>query len=407
MSKIKSLSDKIVLKNGIEIKNRFFKSAMSEQLGGKNHNPTKNLSKLYQTWAEGGVGLSVTGNVMVDRNALGEPQNVVLDEKSDLELFKKWAEAGKVNNSHIWIQLNHPGKQTPKFLDSEPVAPSSVPLEKGLSKAFNTPRELTENEILAIIKRFTTSSKLAKEAGFTGVQIHSAHGYLLNQFLSPHHNRREDDWGGSFENRTRFVLEIYKAIRKAVGEEFPVGIKLNSSDFRDGGFTLDEAIQVAIKLEEEGIDLIEISGGTYENPNMMGSSGEEKEGYFMEYALAIKNKITIPLVLTGGFRSGIAMESALNNGSTDMIGLARPLAIEPDFPDKILKDREHRISLPRLSTGISALDKMVMLGLTWYELQLYKIGKGKKVNPKQSEWSSVFLTFWRTGVHAFKQRRAK
>ncbi|MCP4106290.1 MAG: NADH:flavin oxidoreductase/NADH oxidase family protein [Desulfobacteraceae bacterium] len=403
----KLLGDTIQLKSGAEVKNRLFKSAMSEQLGDKAHNPTKKLHILYGRWAEGGIGLSVTGNVMVDRNALGEPRNVVLDEISDLKKFRKWADQGKKNGAHIWMQLNHPGKQCPKFLDTEPVAPSAIPLEGGLSKAFNTPRALEEDEIQAIIKRFGVSAGLAKKAGFTGVQIHSAHGYLLNQFLSPHHNRRTDEWGGSLENRTRFVAEIYKAIRASVGDDFPVGIKLNSSDFRDGGFTLEEAILVAKKLEEEGIDLIEISGGSYENPSMMGKPGGEKEGYFMEYALAIRKAISIPLVLTGGFRSGAAMLESLDNGAADMIGLARPLALEPDFPEQLLKNPDYRISLPRLSTGITGLDKMVMIGLTWYEYQLYVIGKGKKVNPKVSEWKSAFLTFWRLGSHAFSQRRAK
>ncbi len=409
----KALSDKITLTNGVSIKNRLFKSAMSEQLGDKSHDPTDGLIRLYHTWARGGIGVSVTGNVMVDRTALGEPRNVVLDEKSDLEKFNAWADAGRKNHTHIWMQLNHPGKQTPKFLDTEPVAPSPIPLEKGLSKVFNTPRELTEDEIQIIIQKFAVSAGLAKETGFTGVQIHSAHGYLVNQFLSPHHNRRTDQWGGSLENRSRFALEVYQAIRRAVGEDFPVAIKLNSSDFRDGGFSLEEAIQVAVELEKAGINLVEISGGSYENPEMMGSPAgspakkADREGYFFDHAKAIGHALTIPLVLTGGFRSGPAMEDAINDGAANLIGLARPLAMEPDFPDRLLKDTSLSISLPRLSTGIRALDKTISIGLTWYEYQLYTIGKGKKVNPNASEWLSVFQTFWRLGVHGFTQRRAK
>lgn len=403
---MKQLNDKVLLKNGSEIKNRLFKSAMSEQLGEKDHNPSEKLFKLYKSWGEGGVGLSVTGNVMVDRSALGEPRNVVLDEKSDLSKFKLWADAGKTNNTHIWMQLNHPGKQTPMFLSKKPVAPSAIPLEGGLSKAFNTPRELTDEEITGIIEKFANSAGLAKEAGFTGVQIHSAHGYLVNQFLSPHHNRREDKWGGSFENRTRFVVEIYKAMRKKVGTKFPIGIKLNSSDFRHGGFSIEEATKVAVILDNEGIDLIEISGGSYENPNMMGKEGDEKEGYFIEYAEKIKKEIKSPLVLTGGFRSAKAMLDAVNEDATDMIGVARPLAIETDFPNKILNNKDYKIVLRRLSTGFKGLDQMVMIGLTWYEYQMYRIGKGKAVKPDQNAMSSAFLTLWRVGVHAFKKRRA-
>jgi 2,4-dienoyl-CoA reductase-like NADH-dependent reductase (Old Yellow Enzyme family) len=405
---MKQLNDKLILKNGSEIKNRLFKSAMSEQLGEKDHNPSDKLFKLYKSWAEGGVGISVTGNVMIDRSALGEPKNVVLDERSDLSKFKLWADAGKNNNTHIWMQLNHPGKQTPMFLSKKPVAPSAIPLEGGLSKAFNTPRELTEDEILGIIEKFANSAKLAKDAGFTGVQIHSAHGYLINQFLSPHHNRRDDRWGGSFENRTRFVVEVYRNMREKVGNDFPIGIKLNSSDFRHGGFTIEEATQVAVILDKEGIDLIEISGGSYENPNMMGKGGaNEKEGYFIEYAEKIKKEIDAPLVLTGGFRSAKAMLDAVNSEATDMIGVARPLAIETDFPNKILNDMDYKIILRHLSTGLKGVDQMVMIGLTWYEYQMYRIGKGKVVKPDQSAWSSALLTLWRVGVHAFKKRRVK
>lgn len=402
------LSRTISLNTGTQIKNRLFKSAMSEQLGDRNHLPTDKLVRLYQTWAGGGVGLSVTGNVMVDRTALGEPKNVVLDGASDLEKFKAWADAGKQNNTQIWMQLNHPGKQSPNFLSPVPVAPSALPLSGEMRKAFNTPRELSDPEIRSIIEKFALSASLAKEAGFTGVQIHGAHGYLVNQFLSPRHNRREDDWGGPLENRMRFVIEIYKAIRSAVGNEFPVGIKLNASDFKTGGFTIEEAIEVAAALDSLGIDLIEISGGSYENPKMMGTNTlDENEGYFIEYAAAMKKSLTVPLVLTGGFRSARAMEDALIANVANMIGLARPLALEPDFPDRILRDAGHGITLPRLSTGLRSLDTMTAIGLTWYEYQLYQLGKGKPADPEANAWRSVFLTLWRMGGHGFSQRRAK
>ncbi len=399
------------LNRGAEIKNRLFKSAMSEQLGTKDHNPGKELPELYKTWANGGIGVSVTGNVMVDRNALGEPRNVVLDNQSNLDLFKAWAEAGTGNNTHLWMQINHPGKQSPGFLSKVPVAPSAIPLEGGLKSAFNTPRALTEGEIFTIIGKFATSAGLAKKAGFTGVQIHCAHGYLLSQFLSPWHNQRDDDWGGSIDNRMRMLVEVYRAIRKEVGDDFPVALKLNSADFRDGGFSFEDSKYVAMKMEEEGMDLIEISGGTYENPNMTGHGAskdmDEKEAYFIGYAEAIRNELNIPLVVTGGFRSVKAMDSALSTEVTDMIGLARPLAVEPDLPEKLLKDERYVSSFTRPGTGIKALDMVAMLDITWYEYQLYRMGRGKKANPKQSAWSAVILTFWRMGAYAFKQRRAR
>lgn len=229
------LSSSFTLKNGLRIKNRLFKSAMSEQLGNNKHDPIAGLVTLYQRWAEGGIGLAITGNIMIDRQALGEPKNVVLDSVSDLVPFKAWAKAGASNGALLWSQLNHPGKQIPNFLCQSPIAPSAISLAGGLEKGFNTPRALTENEIVDIINKFALSAKLSKEVGFSGVQIHGAHGYLISQFLSPRHNQRQDQWGGSLENRMRFVLSVYHAMRAEVGGEFPIGIKLNSADFMQGG----------------------------------------------------------------------------------------------------------------------------------------------------------------------------
>jgi len=411
MTETIDISTPLSLSGGIEIKNRLYKSAMSEQLGDSRHNPGVELARLYNTWSQGGIGISITGNVLIDRNALGEPKNVVLDEQSDLEQFRDWAEAASQNNTHVWMQLNHPGKQSPNFLSKTPVAPSAVPLEVDIKSVFNLPRALTEPEIFDIITKFATSARLAKETGFSGVQIHCAHGYLLNQFLSPFHNRRKDDWGGSLENRMRMLVEVYRAIREKVGADYPVGLKLNSSDFKSGGFTAEESQAVALTMQNEGIDLLEISGGTYENPRMTGektgSALSEREAYFIEYADTIRKELTIPLVVTGGFRSQKAMNRALASGVTDMIGLARPLAIEPDFPNKLLALPDYASAVQRPSTGIAILDYAAMLDITWYEMQLYRIGRGKPADPKLGAWRTVFQTFWRSGAHMFKQRRAR
>lgn len=404
------LSAPLTLKDGVEIKNRLFKSAMSEQLGDGAHNPLKGLSRLYEIWARGGIGISVTGNVMVDRSALGEPKNVVLDEKSDLSGFQAWAEAGKKNGSQIWMQLNHPGKQTPKFLTKKPVAPSAVPLGKGLEKSFNPPRELTEKEITDIAKKFGTSAGLAKQTGFSGVQIHGAHGYLVSQFLSPHHNQRTDSWGGSLKNRMRFVLLVLKEIREAVGDDYPVGIKLNSADFMKGGFSRDDSMAVARQLEKEGIDLVEISGGTYESPSMTGHKIKEstlkREAYFLAYAEQLRDVVDIPLVVTGGFRTASAMNDALESNATDMIGLARPMAIEPEFPNRILQDSGYGSNLKDPSTGVRAVDRMAMLSITWYEIQLEKIAKGHPPDPNLNAWLAVMMIMKKMGAHAFLKRRA-
>ncbi|WP_144206861.1 NADH:flavin oxidoreductase/NADH oxidase family protein [Shewanella donghaensis] len=410
-----NLSDPFSLSNGQIIKNRLFKSAMSEQLGDKQHNPTRGLVRLYDSWAKGGIGLSVTGNVMVDRSALGEPKNVVLDEKSDLALFSEWTDAGKKNGSQIWVQLNHPGKQIPKFLCDEPVAPSAISLGRGLEKGFNTPRALNETEIHEIITKFAISAMLSKQAGFTGVQIHGAHGYLVSQFLSSRHNQREDKWGGSLDNRLRFVLEVYRAIRKAVGDDFPIGIKLNSADFMKGGFTEEESMQVVEKLSDNGIDLIEISGGTYESPSMMGSKNKtepvkestiKREAYFMDYMEKVRKLVSTPLVVTGGFRTAPAMNEALNTSATDFIGIARTMAVDPDFPNKLIKNPNYGMSLTVPTTGKPALDKIGMVGLVWYEHQMWRIAAGKKADPNLSALGVVFKTILSAGLHAFKKRRA-
>ncbi|WP_461536616.1 NADH:flavin oxidoreductase/NADH oxidase family protein [Spongorhabdus nitratireducens] len=404
------LDTSLQLTSAVTIKNRFFKSAMSEQLGDKQHNPRPDLARLYGTWAAGGVGLNVTGNVMIDRTALGEPKNVVLDEQSDLALFRQWTKSGTQNNTQLWAQLNHPGKQIPAILTEEPVAPSAIPLTGGLEKGFNTPRALTESEIQAIIQRFATSAGLAKEAGFSGIQIHGAHGYLVSQFLSPRHNQRIDQWGGSAENRMRFVLAVYHAIREKVGQDFPVGIKLNSADFMKDGFTEDESMAVVRALDEAGIDLIEISGGTYESPSMMGANVREstrrREAYFLEYAEKVRQQIKTTLVVTGGFRSSEAMTAALQSGATDMIGVARPMALQPDLPNKAIADSNYRIAFNRPSTGVKALDRMAMLDITWFEAQLQRIGSKKLPQANLSAWVVVAQMFMSLGKHAFQKRRA-
>ena len=409
MNKIE-LDSPITLKRGQPIKNRLFKSAMSEQLGDRHHNPGTEFINLYGAWARGGIGLAITGNFMVDRVQLGEPKNIVLDDKSDFSQFEKWAKAGTQNNTQLWVQLNHPGKQVPNFIHSRPVAPSALPLEGALQKNFNTPRELKNKEIEDIIQQFSHSAKLAQKAGFSGVQIHGAHGYLVNQFLSPRHNQRKDKWGGSLENRMRFVLEIYQAIRKAVGDDFPVGIKLNSADFMRGGFSEDESMIVVKALNDAGIDLIEISGGSYEAPIMADGTGKksslQREAYFLEYAEKVRKRVTTPLVVTGGFRSSKAMRQALTSGATDFIGLARPMALDPNMPHKAIQDESYQVKSRPLTTGFKALDKMVLLNMSWYEVQLARIAKGKSPKLNLSEWYSTWVVFKHLGLFAFRKRRA-
>lgn len=394
---------------GAVLKNRLCKSAMSENLADGRHGPTPGLSRLYGRWADGGIGLSITGNIMIDPKALGEPGNVVMEDDTHLDRLRQWAEAGSRNQTGLWVQLNHPGKQSPKTLSREPVAPSAIPFSGALQKFFNPPRELTEAEIKGLIRRFAAAARIAKTAGFTGVQIHGAHGYLVSQFLSPRHNQRTDAWGGSPENRMRFLLEIYRAIRKAVGKKFPVGLKLNSSDFMNGGFSEEESLFAAEAMASEGIDLLEISGGTYERPAMTGRTGpgpSASEAYFLSYAEKIRDRIQTPLMITGGFRSAEGMAAAVAENQVDLVGLARPMAVDPDLPQKIFSGAPYVSAVKPLTTGVTALDKLALLEITWYEQQLAFMAKGKDPRPDQGVWFSLGKTIIENGFDVFRKRRA-
>ncbi|MCO5233697.1 MAG: NADH:flavin oxidoreductase/NADH oxidase family protein [Chitinophagales bacterium] len=388
------LAQSFSIKKGVIVKNRILKSAMSEGLGNKQNAPTQELITLYQTWANGGIGINITGNVMVDRRFLGEPGNVVIEDESHLEKLKQWAQAATNNDTQCWVQLNHPGKQSPKRLNEYNVAPSAIPFKPEMQAFFSTPRELTHEEILDIIQRFGRSAGIVKKAGFTGVQIHGAHGYLVSQFLSPHHNIRTDQWGGSPENRRRFVIEVYKAMRQNVGENFPIGIKLNSADFQRGGFTEEESLDTLKALSEHGIDLIEISGGTYEAPAMTGIKIKEstrlREAYFIEFAEKARKIFKNPLVVTGGFQTAEGMAQAISSGAVDFVGVARSMAIEPDLPNKLLNGQKAKYSVKPIKTGISLIDKMAVMEVSWYSGQLRRIGKGNAPQPNESPLLSFF-----------------
>ncbi|MCE7791985.1 NADH:flavin oxidoreductase/NADH oxidase family protein [Salipaludibacillus sp. CUR1] len=408
MNKPSLLFQPYPLKN-IIIKNRIFKSAMSEALATKDNLPSDKLIRLYRTWARGGAGVLVTGNVMVDRKVLGEPRNVVLENDRHLTLFKKWAEAGTENGTQLWMQINHPGKQVFKGVVDEAVAPSAVPFDPSLQKFFPKCRALTGEEITAIIKKFAETARLAQNAGFSGVQIHAAHGYLVSQFLSNKHNRRTDEWGGSIKNRFRFLQEIYKAVRAETGEGFPVSVKINSADFIKSGFSEHESLYVIKELADMGTDLIEISGGTYEKPEMTGRNIKpltaKREAYFIEYAERLKKETDVPIAVTGGFRTKEGMEEALFRGKTDFIGIARPMAVYPALPQLLKENKLQKLTLTQKKTGISLLDDHAMLELTWYSQQLARIGKGKRPKPAFSPLLSLFLTVLKNGTEVFQKRR--
>jgi 2,4-dienoyl-CoA reductase-like NADH-dependent reductase (Old Yellow Enzyme family) len=394
----------LTLPCGAEIRNRLAKSAMSENLADANL-PGEKLYKLYETWGEGGLGLIITGNIMVDNDELGEPNNVVLEKEIELEKFERWTANAKKHGAKIWAQINHPGRQAPSAISRRTVAPSALKLSVG-SLAFRTPSALTEIEIHNIIARFAKTAELCKRVGFDGVQIHGAHGYLVSQFLSPLANIRTDQWGGSVENRMRFAIEIVRSIRKAVGPKFPIGIKMNSADFQRGGFAEEDSVTVAQALEAEGIDLIEISGGTYEASAMTGAqdvlgsaadttssrptgagvaaSTAAREAYFLPFAKKIRSQLKTPMMLTGGFRSASAMNAAIADGIVDMVGIARPLAMEPYLAQRLLSNPAASCHIEKVKTGIKMIDRMGALEIGYYSLQLKRIGEGKSPDPKLS-----------------------
>lgn len=345
------LTKSLTLPSGGKLKNRIAKAAMTEGLADAWNRATQRHATLYRRWAEGGAGLLLTGNVMVDRRYLERPGNVAVDgpqTEDALDALKRWSGAARGAGADIWMQISHAGRQTPKIVAKEPVAPSAV--ELGLPGGqFATPRALTGDEIEAVIERFANAASVAKRTGFSGVQIHAAHGYLISEFLNPLANQRDDEWGGSLENRAQLLMRVIKEVRAQVGSGFPVSVKLNSSDFQKGGFSPAECLQVARWLNDAGVDLLEVSGGSYEQPAMMDMDGAEaryedtkrdstrrREAYFLTYAEEIRAVTHMPLMVTGGFRTRTGMEEALSCGACDVIGIARPLCVDPDFPKKLM-----------------------------------------------------------------------
>ncbi|CUH84426.1 NADH:flavin oxidoreductase/NADH oxidase family protein [Thalassovita mediterranea] len=407
-----ALQDNLILRSGTVLRNRICKASMNEALATPDGKVQPEHVALYDVWANSGASLLITGNMMVDGAHMNEPLVVDALLDANMDLLRKWAATGKRTNTHIWPQLNHPGKQSPKMVNDAPVAPSVVPIPNDM---FVPPRELSDAEIEGITDRFVEAAVRLEDAGFTGVQLHGAHGYLIGQFLSPHHNRRTDRWGGSFENRFRFVEEIYRRIRAKTGPEFNIGIKINSSDFQKGGFTEEDSINVAKALDALGIDLIEISGGSWENPVNRKGKQEEKmestkkrEAYFLEYAEKVKSQIGAPLVVTGGFRSSAGISDALASGAMDMAGVARPFAVEPKFGTQIIQNPNHTSPVAPIRSGLKKIDAMAIMEISWYTMQIERIAQGKKVQTKaDGVWPAlrVMYRFWKNGK-AVKRVRA-
>jgi 2,4-dienoyl-CoA reductase-like NADH-dependent reductase (Old Yellow Enzyme family) len=400
-----AISSPLTLPCGAVLKNRLAKAAMTEGLGDAQSRATEKHVRLYRRWAEGGAGMLLTGNVQIDRRYMERPGNVAIDGPQSNEAIvalREYAKAGTVNNTHLWMQISHAGRQTPASVSKEPLAPSDKPLDMPGAQ-FGKPRAMTGAEIEDVIRRFAHVAAVARDTGFTGVQIHGAHGYLISEFLSPDVNNRTDEWGGNLENRARLLLEVVRAVRKAVGSDFPISVKLNSADFQRGGFSHEDAIRVASWLNAEKLDLLEVSGGTYEQPRLVGlddltlhpeksetrkESTIAREAYFLEYAKDIRAAVTMPLMVTGGFRTADGMNAALASATMDVVGLARPLCVDPSAPARLLSGQVRDIpayeKTLRIGPGIlgphsrfnivKALNGWGQQG--WFCLQILRMGDG-------------------------------
>jgi 2,4-dienoyl-CoA reductase-like NADH-dependent reductase (Old Yellow Enzyme family) len=450
------LAAPLTLPCGAVLPNRIAKAAMTEALGDLRDDATPELERLYRRWSLGGAGLLITGHVMVDRRFLEQAGNVVLDDETDETRLRAWVAAGTEGGNHLWAQLNHPGRQTTRFHSDRPIAPSAVALP--VRGFFARPRALEEAEIGELIAAFARSAGIARRVGFTGVQVHAAHGYLISQFLSPRTNRRSDAWGGSLERRARFLLEVVRAVRATVGAGYPVAVKLNSSDFQRGGFEHREAVEVARMLAAEGIDLLEISGGTYERvafagqrrvafagqrraafagqrvqtdgggrgpaPDPRSAATRAREAYFLEYAHAIRAAMPgVPLMVSGGFRTPAVMGEVLRAGEADVLGIARPFCVEPDFPARLLAGSPEPLPSPEArirvgrgwagphspSANLRAYNAQA--ATAWFYRQIERLGAGEEPERRPGAGVPVLLRYlwreWRRARQRWAARGAR
>ena len=381
----------LTLPCGETLSNRLAKAAMEENMADSGQIPGPTLLRLYQRWAEGGTGLLITGNVMVDGRAMTGPGGVVLDKNSNLAPFKIWATAAKQNDTQVWMQLNHPGRQVFAAMGGDVLSPSNVALDLGKhSRLFSQPTAMTTLNIEQLIQRFADTALQAQKAGFDGVQIHAAHGYLLSQFLSPLTNKRDDEFGGSIENRMRLLIEVIKAVRAQVAPTFAVSVKLNSADFQRGGFDSEDAKAVVEAMNELAVDLVELSGGSYESPAMQGITADgrklQREAYFLDFAKEIAQVATMPIMTTGGVRRLEVAEQVLAQG-IDIVGMGTALAMNPSLPNDWQRDDQlsaHNPIVRWKDKTISALATMAVI-----KRQLQRMGDGKEPKTRNSALFSL------------------
>ncbi len=383
------MNQPITLPSGAVIKNRICKAAMTERLAIKN-NASKQLINLYRFWANSGAGLIISGNIMVDKRYKEAAANLVIENDQHLDKLKELTKAATANGTHFWAQISHGGRQSSIFSTFKPVAPSAVQLKKlGL---FAKPRALKTEEAEEIIQKYINAAAICKNAGFTGIQIHAAHGYLISQFLSPITNKRSDKYGGDIQGRATFLLEVIDGCKKALGEDYPISVKLNSADFQKGGFDEKDALYVIKELEKRKIDLLEISGGTYDNiaffnKNNQRESTRAREAYFLDFAKSIREQSAIPLMVTGGFRTAEFCNEVLENKELDMIGFGRPFLVDRTFPQPWLDGHNNQIKDVDYSFNIKQLKDMAEAG--FFDYQIHRIAANKELNLSYSPFMAV------------------
>ncbi|MEH6442757.1 MAG: oxidoreductase [Oceanospirillaceae bacterium] len=368
------LQKALTLPCGAIIKNRLCKSPMSDSLGNGAGDATDEQIRLYEKWAQGGVGLSIIGEVQIDPRYPEKPGNLVFSKQSNLPKLRALASRATVQGAHLWPQLGHAGALSHLPI-SFPKGPSALDLADLRCSA------LTVDEIEQLPAMYAEAALLAKEAGFSGIFIHAGHGFLLQQFLSPLFNHRNDSYGGNTQARFKIVLAVIKAVREVVGAQFPIGIRINATDKLVGGITEVEALEVIKLLDQTSVDLIDISGGTYFPGAKASSDGNATKGpYFLEFARTAKQHTKIPLMLTGGFKKRQQAINALESGAVDIVSLARAMVLNPQLPICWLTQRCDDMSEDTTTDVVFPSFKSPPLGAitAWYTMRLVALGEDKE-----------------------------
>lgn len=403
-----SLGDPLQLRCGLSLTNRIARAAMTEGLANARNDPTPRHDRLYGTAAAGGPGLMLTGNVMIDRRHLERARNVVVDAATDEAALRRWAAA--CAEVPTLVQLSHPGRQVTRTVNPHPVSPSGGPAVD-LAGLFAAPRALGTAEIEEIRARFVDAGVRVVAAGFAGVELHAAHGYLLSCFLDPAQNLREDEWGGDLRGRAKLLVEIVRDLRARLPAGAAIAVKLDSRHGDDG-----ELARVGVLLEAAGADLLEVSGGSYESPAMIGLDAEghelrpAHESPFWESADALARAVSLPVMLTGGFRTREAMESALQTGVAAMIGLGRPLAVDPPLAGRLARGEAQQAPrpAPRLK-GPEQLIRMMAAAANsgWYRLGFERLSRGREPRMRTPALAAALDYTLRDGALAVLGQRSR